>query len=530
MRTGPDPAQPWLERPRVVLGAACFVATVLAANVGVSYFDFYHRDVGYALYVAEQLIDGARLYTDVIDENPPWLFWLSMLPVALSRVLGVEPNAVFNALAFLLSALSAALVYTLLRRGWPEVDTPLRTALSMLVAASLLLLPGSEFGQREDILGATTIPYLFAAASWLRGRPLSASLAVAIGLFASIGLLFKPHFYLLCLFVELLLLVDGRRRGSWRRVEAWTIAVVALGYALSVPLLLPHYFDIVRLALQYYDGYGSPWSPWVLVAPGVGWGLAAAALCVLLKATALDRELRRVLLAGVAGLIIAGFLQFKGWYYHYDGAKLIAAVLIGFVLIAPLVRPGGLEAVVRARPAMIPILTLALLLAFGALRLGSVLESRMRGDANPPTVFGELTKVVEEHAGTESILALSTSVYPAFPLVNATGAGWSSRYWALWLLPGLYSPEEKSARPFVYRAREEMDELERDLIDTFVDDMLAGRPALLIVDRVPSKQGFPTSSIDFLTYLRRDPRFARDFENFTRLTDVGPYRVYKRGL
>lgn len=528
MTTSAGTAQSWGERPGVVFGAACLVAVVLAAAVCVSYFDFHHRDVGWSLWVADKLLDGARLYTDIVDENPPWLYWLSTLPVALSRVLGAEPNTVYNGFVVLLSVFSSAFVYTLLRRGWPEVDAPLRATLSVGVAVSLLLLPGSEFGQRENILAATVIPYLFAAASWLRGRPLGPALALALALFASIGLLFKPHFYLLCVCVELLLLVDGRGLGSLRRVEPWTIAGVAVAYAISVPLLLPQYFDIVRVALEYYDGYGHGWSLRVLMAPGVGWALAAAGLCGLFKSTAMTRELRRVLLAGIVGLVVAGFLQFKGWYYHYDGARLIAAVLIGFVLMGPLVRPAGLQPVVRARPALVPIVALAVLLAFAAFRLGVVLESRFGDEATRPTVFGELTQVVKENAGSGSILVLSTSAFPAFPLVNASGADWSNRYWALWLLPGLYSAEEKSARPFVYRERDEMDELEREFIDTFVDDILSGRPALLIVDRRSSRQGFPNSSIDFLTYLLRDLRFAEEFQKYSFLTDVAAYRVYKR--
>jgi hypothetical protein len=180
------------------------------------------------------------------------------------------------------------------------------------------------------------------------------------------------------------------------------------------------------------------------------------------------------------------------------------------------------------RAAAIPALTLMLLLAYGSAQLGFAAISRFGGGEPPKTVFGELRRVVEEHAGTRPILVLSTSVYPAFPLVNATGAGWSSRYWALWLLPGLYSPDEKRTRPFPYRARDEMDDLERELIDNFVEDMLAAPPALLIVDRLARKQGFPDSAFDFLTYLRRDPRFAQEFGDYRRLTDVGSYRVYRR--
>jgi hypothetical protein len=48
------------------------------------------------LYGAGRILDGARLYTDLIDLNPPFTFLFHALPVAASRVLGLESILCFR--------------------------------------------------------------------------------------------------------------------------------------------------------------------------------------------------------------------------------------------------------------------------------------------------------------------------------------------------------------------------------------------------------------------------------------------------
>jgi hypothetical protein len=147
----------------------------------------------------------------------------------------------------------------------------------------------------------------------------------------------------------------------------------------------------------------------------------------------------------------------------------------------------------------------------------------------PRPDLARLTRVVEDYAEAGPIWVMSTSVYPAFPLVNGTGSEWSSRFSCLWLLPGLYTPAERAMRPFPYHSREEMRDLERYLVDSVVEDLRARPPALLIVDLSGIKQGFgDDDTFEFLSYFRRDPHFDAFFSQYRQLLDVAPFRVYKR--
>ena len=48
-------------------------------------------DTGWLLYAAARMLDGATLYVDLVEVNPPLIVWLNAIPVALSRALALSP-------------------------------------------------------------------------------------------------------------------------------------------------------------------------------------------------------------------------------------------------------------------------------------------------------------------------------------------------------------------------------------------------------------------------------------------------------
>src|SRR5271157_3589705 len=63
-------------------------------------------DVSWLLTVAERLLDGQRLYVDVIESNPPASVFLYVPPVAIARLLGLRPEAVTDGLVLVAACAS----------------------------------------------------------------------------------------------------------------------------------------------------------------------------------------------------------------------------------------------------------------------------------------------------------------------------------------------------------------------------------------------------------------------------------------
>jgi hypothetical protein len=513
---------------KLAVGAmAVLGALLLGAVVARSHNpDAFNHDVAQLLYFAERMWQGARLYVDLIDENPPLIFWLSMGPVALAQWIGTLPILVFNLSIVLVGFVSASLCYRVMRSAWPASPPAYPLALVGLLLCLELLTPGFDFGQRENLLFIAVMPYLFAAAARVANRPVFLSLALAAGAFAGVGLALKPHFVLLWLAVEGWLMVAAR--GQWRRPENVAVVGVIAFYILLVFVLARDYFAIIGDSFQLLGAYYESDVLSLLFPEPIVLVAVAGGVLVLVRSSSLDREVRGVLLVAMLAFAATALLQAKGWSYHYYPAKATAILLLGVVGLGLLAHVERLREVLKPSAAALPLLALLLLCVWSVRVLAEAGYNAFGAGRGRPSTTKVLTDVVVERAWHQPIYVMSTSVVPAFPVVNLSGSRWASRFSCLWYLAGSYTRDEKATKPFPYHDREEMGELERFALDAVVEDLESNRPQLLIIDANSYKQAFGQTEFRFLDYFLRDPRFEAIFRNYHHVADVGAYRVFER--
>jgi hypothetical protein len=473
----------------LLLGFGAVQAAVLPTNI----------DVAWYLHAGGRLLDGARLYADVVDVNPPLVLWLSAAVVALSRALHVPATAALPAVVVALAAGSLALCARLLRGAVP----PSQRQGFLLGLAALGVLVGGMFGQREHLLLLLVLPYACAVARLAGGGEVPLGMALATGFLAAVGFALKPYFVPALVLVELYL---ARVRGprAWLRPQALAIAGALAAYAAAVVLGAPGYLALARQARPLYAAY-HPYGSYLLAD---SWRLGIVALAVGAAATRARpaaRPLVDVLSLLALGLTLAVYLQGKGWLYHWFPAMGLAALLLGLALAAPRPRAGGLAAVAA----------LAAAVAF----LDGLAPWWVGGEPAP-----EVEAAVRSYARGGSIAALSTFLGSGFPLVNRTGVGWASRHPTLWQIPGFRLGGAPRALP----AWGELPAAEREFLGGVVSDLIAARPALVLVDALPPSpelRGF-----DYLDYLGREPRFAAMFRAaYAPLRiDGGRFRIYIR--
>src|SRR5271170_7627711 len=95
------------QRVATGLGAA---AVVLPCLWGLTYLlPPLDGDVAAILDFAVRMVDGERLYVDLVDVNPPLIFWLNLAPAWIAERLALDPAIVFVGLVLLLQVASLAL-------------------------------------------------------------------------------------------------------------------------------------------------------------------------------------------------------------------------------------------------------------------------------------------------------------------------------------------------------------------------------------------------------------------------------------
>lgn len=506
-----------LWRALALAPAALFLLTVLSPPL--------NHDVAAVLNFTQRWIAGERLYSGLIDVNPPLIFVLNLIPGYLAEW---TPLDGVSALLLCLVGL-AALLWRLsarLRRGIPQGSVE-RAAMGALVPLALLL-PGYDFGQREVLMGSVAIPYAVLAARRMLGLPTSRAMTFGVAVLAALGFALKPHFLAVPLLVEAAVLLRHAGRFGWKRIGAplldpvpWTMAGVWLLYLASIPLFFPDFFGhVVPLVWDYYVDLGGLSAFGALLTENLGVAalllLAVSALCLLRR----FGPLVLALWAAMAGAFISAWVQHKGWTYH------IAPVLMLGGLTAGLMAARWLDEALppgRARGSAAPISAVIAAALFLLVIRGG--EAPLREINFETAKAGRLTAWLKAEAWNERLLVLTPDIWPIYPALNYARSQSTLRFMNLWLLQGVNGrcPENGER----YREPWEMSRAEFFVYRTVAEDFAAAPPSAVLVTR---HVGIPWcgKEFDFIEYFSRHPLFAEAFRNYRQQGEIEGYKLYVR--
>ena len=267
--------------------AAC--VAIAALGLGAELARPAPSDIGFFLYAAGRVLDGARLYREVVDLNPPLIFVLNIPVVLLARMTGLSEFLLYRfGSALLLGILLLYAGRLVVRYVLPDEAVRARYVL-LLLCFVLFVLVRSDFGQREHFVLALLVPYLLLAAAECADRKVPTGQAVVIGLLAGAAIGLKPHFAIVWAVLE------GFRRMHASPAHRWRLTPEAAGvlgflvvYGAGVLWLTPDYLTVVSLLGSAYLRYGrEPFVKLLVVGPG-----APLVAFVLLALLVLRRRMR----------------------------------------------------------------------------------------------------------------------------------------------------------------------------------------------------------------------------------------------
>src|SRR5436190_21788009 len=112
------PARPSLLERRSFFLAA--IGLLVALGLAAELRSYMGADAGFLLDEAARVLSGARLYTDLIEMNPPLIVVLNMAAVLLARLFGVPEIVAYRVGCIVLLLGALALAAWLLRRLLPD--------------------------------------------------------------------------------------------------------------------------------------------------------------------------------------------------------------------------------------------------------------------------------------------------------------------------------------------------------------------------------------------------------------------------
>src|SRR5258708_24019593 len=173
--------------------ASLSIMILFLAAIVLRHFLAANTDVSWLLTVGERVLDGQRLYIDVVETNPPMAVLVYTPGIAIARVLGLPAEVVTDGLMFALIFISLAIVAGILRKS-SVLDGAQGRLLAPLAFAVLAILPTQAFGQRDHIAIVELLPLLAVIVLRMNGQTPPTSTAIVAVCGAGLALSFNPHF------------------------------------------------------------------------------------------------------------------------------------------------------------------------------------------------------------------------------------------------------------------------------------------------------------------------------------------------
>jgi len=451
--------------PRTGSTVAWLAAGILVCAVAVAWRVAlpFNVDVSWLLIVCQRVLDGQRLYLDILEINPPMACAVYMVAVLLARLLGLRAELVTLVLVFCLIAASLAVTWRLLR-GSRISGRFAALPLAVWAAVLLAILPMYDFGQREQLALLFFLPALAVLVRRANGNEISSGMVIIAGIGAAITMCFKPYF---ALGVGAAIVASAVAARQWRIViapENWIAGVLVVAYAFWVYVAFPAYFtEIYPIANDVYRLLTVSSLALALSGATTLWLGAMLAILVLQRQRSVDPTVV-VLLAASFGFAMSYFVQSRGYGYHAYPMVALALMALGYAVAT----------IDRARPdarrlLMVSSVAAVVLLVSACVWFKASVDMRALQDA--------VTKLGLQRP---KIIMLGGAATVAHPLVRNVDGVWVSRQEAL------------SIREIVRRARQNrtLDAATTARLDQYVaternglvEDIRKSSPDVVLID------------------------------------------------
>lgn len=476
----PSPAPVW-RRSLAASGLVVAVSILWQRHLGVG------TDPSWGLTLSERLLDGERLYVDIMHTNPPLNAWHNAPTVAFARWTGLSPELSLYLRGYLVVGIGVGLALYALRRS----TLPERVQAPHLLPVSLYLLligVGMEFGQREHLGLALFLPLVVVSAQRLHGERPATAVVVASAAGGAFLVLLKPHFLVVVAALALATAVRTRRLRSLAPPEAVLIAVALVGYLGWTRLAYPElYRDLLPLMEEtYLRDTDRTESVVLILALLVPWAMALFLTRTGRPATSLTTAFG----VGAVAACIPFLAQGKNFPYHglpAIGLAVLALVTHALPEPAPEQRRGGSHLSGGVRAAVAVAFVLTFLMPF---RHPNGADPDLIAILEDPTVVG---------TGRPELVAIGSGPNTGFPLTRQIGATFPSRWAHDW--------HGATALYFSLQAEQRGDAAEAARYRRIAEDYRSDRigeirrfdPAIIVVDL----------QFRFWTdFVRSDPRFV----------------------
>jgi hypothetical protein len=435
-------------------------------------------DCSWLIIAGDRLLDGERLYVDILETNPPFSVWIYLPLVLLERATAIAAE-LWLSLAIALLALASILhAARLLWAADPNYRRPHLAWLIPAVYCGVLLLYPDQFGQREQLVLIALLPWIALVAARDRDAEFKAGSMpdkIVAGLAAAFVVMVKPPYYVLAIVLPSAYMAAKRRSFAPLFVSENLIgASITIVYLALIPVLYPDFVNLFHdLLAPVYLPLHEPVHELVAKPIGLLFMVMLAAI-VAGGVRQLDRDVK-LLFVVAAGFVPAFIIMGKAW--TYQAIPFLTLGLVALVLQILLVEWTGRLSALRRASIMIGVLFPAVFVC--TTQILAVVE----GDDRPLARYARAAAAIRNAVDRPTIASIGPIHQAAHPLTRMVDGRFVSRHPSAWAIHNaeLLLQEEDPGRKRVLAA----------LRDRFVAELAAElaskRPDIIAYDEGPSE-------------------------------------------
>ena len=492
----------------VVLGKvdAALVYAIILLSFGclAQAATYLNHDVAWVLYSSREMLHGAVFGTDIVEPNPPLIWWISAVPAAVAGLFGTPVVGTFRVFVAALAASSLFVADRLL--ACQQISRAKRIAFLVTAAYLLTIAVHRDFGQREHFAVMLVLPYILAVAQRIEGRSLGSAAGFAIGVCAALGLAFKPYFLLVPLLLEAALQLKLRSLRLLVRPEALGGVFTVLVYAIAILVMAPTWlFDVLPDIQQIYWAFDRPLtSQWAVLA-------VKFALPVLVAAAVFSfNRSSQVFALVLAATGFAGAAIVQNKFYSYHNYPVLALLVLAAA--AGIVDRRG-----RWKWPVTAMLVLMFIQNFNESAQSLINRSNLgpRGQQ----ISAVVAFVAANSARDGSFLAVSTHPFPGFPTALYADRRWASTTNSQFYLPAVVRLRQSTgpADPALIAFAEHKARA------AILHDLAIG-PDVVLIDQSNYRHAIGNAKFDFLEFYLEDPKFRAVWSAYKQVQ--GPPRGF----
>jgi hypothetical protein len=462
------------------------------------------QDAAWFIYVANQLLHGKTLYTDILEVNPPLGMWLIVPIVWLAEKINLDSVIAVDATLLAMSA--GALWYcNRMLRFYEGISIQSRRLMLVFLALFILYFPASLFAEREHFMVLLFLPWLFLRIIPNVSTQLSSGERIIVGILAAAAICIKPQSVFAPVLVELVLLLRCRDLKSTINFENIAAVLFVIFYGASIFIFAPKFLtEMLTLGTKAYVPFFG-YAPSLILLNAL-WAMIATLIAYLIRRRLafLSAETRLIdgLLAAALGFIISYFIQMRGFGYQMMPADILA----NFAGVCAAVTLWQIER------------------KFSFYILASLSIPAILLAGSPQTYlnnFDAIDKVMARNAPeAKSIFIASIQIGHGFPYVQQRNLVWASRFPTQWLAPYIESKWKLGQGP--------EDKITLDALDWTISDLIQFKPDIVMIDVSKNQFYIASGKFEYLKFWANDKRFADVWSNYKFRETVSGLDIFTR--